>query len=313
MIIWLNLSENRSNKLSSKSFSSKKKRLGSYPYASVVFSITLALFVVGVLGVLLVHSQKLSRLIKENVEVQVYLDKDISDAQRIKVLKRLEQFEFVGKDEEGIPKISFISKEDAAQNFINETGEDFVSFLGENPLRDVYLINIDPDFQTEQGMVDIETTLAGITDVFEVEYVENLVGTINSNISKISLVLIAFAAILVIVVIILINNTIKLALFSQRFLIRSMQLVGATNGFIRRPFLIRSAMHGILAGLIASLLLFLLSEYAYERIDDLILLKDQDLMLVLFAGLLFVGLVLGLASTWRSVNKYLKLTLDELY
>ena len=245
--------------------------------------------------------------------MQVYLDKDISDAQRIKVLKRLEQFEFVGKDEEGIPKISFISKEDAAQNFINETGEDFVSFLGENPLRDVYLINIDPDFQTEQGMVDIETTLAGITDVFEVEYVENLVGTINSNISKISLVLIAFAAILVIVVIILINNTIKLALFSQRFLIRSMQLVGATNGFIRRPFLIRSAMHGILAGLIASLLLFLLSEYAYERIDDLILLKDQDLMLVLFAGLLFVGLVLGLASTWRSVNKYLKLTLDELY
>ena len=313
MIIWLNLSDNRSNKLSNKSLSNKKKRLGSYPYGSVVFSITIALFVVGILGLLVVHSQKLSRLIMENVEVQVYLKKDVSESQRIKVLKTLEQFDFVGKDTDDQPKIEFISKELAAQNFIDETGEDFVEFLGENPLRDVYLINIDPAFQTETGMADIEATLSNITGVFEVEYVENLVRTINSNISKISIVLFAFAAILVIVVIILINNTIKLALFSQRFLIRSMQLVGATSGFIRRPFLLRSAAHGVLGALIACLLLYALSEYAYERIEDLVLLKDTEAMLILFSTLLTSGFILGLLSTWRSVNKYLKLTLDELY
>jgi cell division transport system permease protein len=136
---------------------------------------------------------------------------------------------------------------------------------------------------------------------------------IDLAISKISIVLLAFASILVIVVIILINNTIKLALFSQRFLIRSMQLVGATNGFIRRPFLLRSAAHGVLGALIASLLLYALSEYAYERIDDLVLLKDPEAMLILFSSLLTSGFILGLLSTWRSVNKYLKLTLDELY
>ena len=249
----------------------------------------------------------------ENVEVQVYLKKDVSESQRIKVLKTLEQFDFVGKDTDDQPKIEFISKELAAQNFIDETGEDFVEFLGENPLRDVYLINIDPAFQTETGMADIEATLSNITGVFEVEYVENLVRTINSNISKISIVLFGFAAILVIVVIILINNTIKLALFSQRFLIRSMQLVGATSGFIRRPFLLRSAAHGVLGALIACLLLYALSEYAYERIEDLVLLKDTEAMLILFSTLLTSGFILGLLSTWRSVNKYLKLTLDELY
>lgn len=307
------MSAHRSNQLSNKHNFKKKKRLGAYPYVSVVFSITLALFVVGVLGLLIIHSQKLSKLIKENIEVQVYLKKDISEQQRIKVRKLLEQYEFVAKDDTGAPRISYVSKDEAAKTFIEETGEDFVSFLGENPLRDVYLIHIDPEHQTEDEMRTINETLAGIGGVFEVEYVENLIHAINSNVSKISIVLLAFAAILVLVVIILINNTIKLALFSQRFLIRSMQLVGATSNFIRKPFLIRSVMNGLAGGIIASGLLYLLSEYAYTRIEDLALLKDTEFMLLLFGVLLTLGLILGFFSTLRSINKYLKLTLDELY
>ena len=111
----------------------------------------------------------------------------------------------------------------------------------------------------------------------------------------------------------LINNTIKLALFSQRFLIRSMQLVGATKAFIRRPFLLRSIMHGVLGALIAASLLFMLAEYAYSKVEELALLKDVNLMLILVGTLVLLGAVIGFFSSLRSVNKYLKLSLDELY
>ena len=247
------------------------------------------------------------------MEVQVYLKKDVSDSQRMRILKTLEQFDFVAVDEEGAPRVEFISRDVAASKFIEETGEDFVEFLGENPLRDVYVVNINPDFQTEEGMSSIEASIMNISGVFEVEYVENLVREINRNISRISLILFGFAAILVLVVIILINNTIKLALFSQRFLIRSMQLVGAKKSFIRKPFLRRSSMHGLVAGILASLMLFALTEYAYDKIPDLSILKDMDQMLLLFGSLLILGVILGFFSTLRSVNKYLTLTLDELY
>jgi cell division transport system permease protein len=268
---------------------------------------------VGALGMLAIHSKKLTSIIKENVEVQVFLRKSVTDEQQIRIQKVLEGFDFVAKDENEQPKIKFISKEEGAKVFIEETGEDFVSFLGENPLRDEYILNIAEDYQTEAQMVEIAKTLEGVNGVFEVEYVENLVKTINSNVTKISLVLGGFALILILVVIVLINNTIKLALFSQRFLIRSMQLVGATRSFVRRPFLLRSIFHGILGALIASSLLFMLAEYAYANIEELALLKDTDLMLMLVGILIVLGAFIGLFSSLRSVNKYLKLSLDELY
>lgn len=293
--------------------STKKKRLGAYPYVSVVFSISLALFMIGALGMLAIHSKKLTSIIKENVEVQVFLRKSVTDEQQIRIQKILEGFDFVARDENGTPKISFISKEEGAQAFIEETGEDFVSFLGENPLRDEYILNIAEAYQTEVKMAEISQTLQDVNGVFEVEYVENLVGTINQNVAKISLVLGGFALILVIVVIVLINNTIKLALFSQRFLIRSMQLVGATKAFVRKPFLVRSILHGIMGALIASSLLFMLAEYAYSKVEELALLKDTNLMLMLVGLLIILGAFIGLFSSLRSVNKYLKLSLDELY
>ena len=291
----------------------KKKRLGSYPYVSVVFSTSLALFMIGALGMLAIHSKKLTTLIQENVEMQVYLNKNISEAQQIKIKKLLEGYDFVAKDEDGSARISFISKEEGAETFIAETGEDFVEFLGENPLRDEFIINIDDKHQTESEMASIAKSLEGLSGVFEVEYVENLVQTINQNIGKIAMILGGFAVILIIVVIVLINNTIKLALFSQRFLIRSMQLVGAKSSFIRKPFLIRSVLHGIVGALIASALLIILAEYAYSKVTELLLLKDNDLMIILVGILILLGGFIGFFSSLRSVNKYLKLSLDELY
>jgi cell division transport system permease protein len=291
----------------------KKKRLGSYPYVSVVFSTSLALFMIGALGMLAIHSKKLTTLIQENVEMQVYLNKKISEAQQIKIKKLLEGYDFVAKDEDGSARISFISKEEGAEIFIAETGEDFVDFLGENPLRDEFIINIDDKHQTESEMASIAKSLEELSGVFEVEYVENLVQTINQNIAKISMILGGFAVILIIVVIVLINNTIKLALFSQRFLIRSMQLVGAKSSFIRKPFLFRSVLHGIVGALIASTLLIILAEYAYSKVAELLLLKDNNLMIILVGILILLGGLIGFFSSLRSVNKYLKLSLDELY
>lgn len=280
---------------------------------NVVFSISIALFVIGLLGFLVLHSQKLTRLIKENIEMQVYLKKEVSKSQLNQIRLSLEQADFVSKDVNGIPQILFISKEEAAQNFIAETGEDFATFLGENPLRDVFTINISEGHQTEANMASIKTSILKFPAIFEVIYVNDLIDIINKNIRNIGLILTGFAAILILVVIILINNTIKLALFTQRFLIRSMQLVGATNGFIRRPFLFRSIGHGILSGLFASTALFGISEYAYSKIDDLILLKEVNNLYFLYGILVLLGAFLGLFSSLRSVNKYLKLSLDELY
>lgn len=279
----------------------------------MVFSISIALFIIGLLGQLVLHSKKLTKLIKENIEMQVYLKKEVSKSQLTQIRHALEQAEYVSKDKDGIPKLVFISKEQAAENFISETGEDFASFLGENPLRDAFTIHISESHQTETQMAEIEKSILKFSGVFEVIYVNDLIEIINKNIRNISLILAGFAAILILVVLILINNTIKLALFTQRFLIRSMQLVGATNGFIRRPFIFRSMGHGVLSGLIASLALFGVSEYAYTKIDDLILLKDVNYMYILFGILLLLGALLGLFSSIRSVNKYLKLSLDELY
>ncbi len=290
----------------------KKKKLGSYPYWSVVFSITLALFVIGLFGMLLLHANQLKELIRQNVEIQVYLTKFITENERIKINKTLAGKDFVLLEED-VPQITYISKEEAARQFIEDTGEDFTSFLGENPLRDAYIVKIRSEYHDKDRLSGIKEDIENISGVFEVTYIENLISSINENVTKISLFLAGFAVILLITVIILINNTIKLALFSQRFLIRSMQLVGATAGFIQKPFIYRATLHGVLSGVLASLMLIGLLQYANQEIENLSELQDPQQMLFLFLGLLLVGGIIGLLSTFRSVSKYLKMSLDELY
>ena len=251
----------------------KKKKLGSYPYISVVFSISLALFVIGLFGLLVLHANRLTRIIQENIEIQVYLNRTISENDRIKVQKILANKDYIA-DINGQPQIRFISKEQAAKEFVDKTGENFVQFLGENPLRDAYVIKIKPELYEGKELQKIKLDIERIGGVFEVTYVESLINSINRNIAKISVILVGFAALLVIIVAILINNTIRLALFSQRFLIRSMQLVGATRRFIQKPFLIRSLIHGILGGIFASILLMLILNYANQQIEDLSQLQD---------------------------------------
>jgi cell division transport system permease protein len=290
----------------------KKTKLGSYKFVSVLFSTTLSLFIVGLFGVIVIQAKTLTSIIRENIEIQIFLNTNISEDNSKRIGELLKSQPYVlEKEEEKV--IKYVSREEAAATFLMDTGEDFTKFLDDNPLRDSYTFSIKEEFQTAEQITEIVEEMEALEGVFEVTYMNDLVESINQNLMKVSMVLGAFILILIVTVIMLINNTIRLALYSQRFLIRSMQLVGATKGFIRKPFLTRSFGYGALAGVFASALLLGLIEYAKSNVDGFNLLQNQQLLLLLFAGLIVFGAFLSLFSTLRSVNKYLNMSLDELY
>jgi cell division transport system permease protein len=290
----------------------RKKKLGSYPYISVVFSITLALFSIGVFGTLVIYSKELERVVRDNVKIQVYLKNQLTPVETDQIQTQLKSKRFVKKPTDD-KSIQFISKETAAKQFIKETGEDFKRFLGENPLRNAYLVKIDPAYHDKNSLVKIKAETEKIPGVFQVYYVENVIDSINQNVAKIGLVLMGLVAILLITVVLLINNTVRLALFSQRFIIRSMQLVGAKRWFIQRPFLLQALWHGALAGLLACSLLYALVLLATKKIEDLGLIQNTNRLYLLAGSLLVLGMVVAITSTYRAVGKYLRLSLDELF
>ena len=290
----------------------RKKKLGSYPTLLVVFSITLALVVIGLFGLLLVHAQKLSEVVRENLEVQVYLDRDLPETELLRLQQDLGQQPFVA-ERNGKPQIRFVSKEEGARQLLQSTGEDFRQFLGDNPLRDAYVLKIKPEFTDTVHLRQLNRSISTQRGVFEVQYPQDLFASINNNLTRVSLVLLGFAAVLVLVVVILINNTIKLALFSQRFLIRSMQLVGATRLFIQQPFLRRATWQGLASGVLAALLLVALLQYAYLEVEPLRLLRDDLRLGLLLLGVVVLGVVIGFFSSARAVHKYLQMSLDDLY
>lgn len=288
-----------------------KKKLGGYPATGVVISISLALFVVGLFGLLLMYSQQLEVQVRQNIRMQVYLKSNISETQRLEIKNKLLSLDYVIKEEDRA--LTFISKEEAAKKFIAETGEDFTNFLGENPLRDAYLVSIDPEFHSQEQMEMIKVDIGKMNGVFQVFYVEGLIEAVNDNVTKIGLILAGLILILLLTVSLLINNTLRIALFSQRFLIRSMQLVGAKRWFIQRPFLIRAAGYGLLSGVVASCVIWLLSDYAREKVADLKILHQQDQFMILVAILLLMGVLIAVMSTFFSIRKYLRMSLEELY
>jgi len=284
----------------------RKKKLGSYPTLLVVFSITLALVVIGLFGLLLLHAHKLSEAVRENLEVQVYLDRDLPAPELARLRQDLETTSAVAS-------VRFVSKDEGAKQLLATTGEDFRSFLDDNPLRDAYVLRVRPTGTDTASLRRLGQRLGGLRGVFEVQYPKSLFASINQNLTKVSLLLLGFAAVLVLLVVVLINNTIRLAMFSQRLLIRSMQLVGATRFFIQRPFLARATWQGLASGVLAALVLLSLLQYAYLEIGQLKLLRDDLLIGLLLAAVLGLGTVIGFVSSYWAVNKYLNVSLDELY
>lgn len=290
---------------------SSKKKLGGYPAIGVVISITLSLIVMGIFGLLVIYSQELEQQVRQNIRVQVYLKSNVTETQRLQIENKLIAQDYVSK--ENGPGVVFVSKDDAAKKFIEETGEDFVNFIGENPLRDAYLVSIARKYHSITEIEKIKKEIQAMNGVFQVFYVEGLIESVNSNVTKIGLILLGLITVLLVTVVLLINNTLRIALFSQRFLIRSMQLVGAKKWFILRPFLLRASGYGLLAGLLAASLLWSLSNYAQNQIEDLSILHNQNQFLGLVALLLISGIVVAVLSTFFSIRRYLKMSLDQLY
>jgi len=266
----------------------------------------------GLFGLLFIHSKKLSEFIKEQMEVQVYLENRLSESRIIGIQKTLANKDFT-LVKENEPQIIYIPKEKALENFSLKAGENPEEFLGHNPLRDAYLLKLKPAYQDSLQIMQVKSEIESISGVFEVSYLDNIISDINRNTAKVGLVLLGFFVLLLLTVVILINNTIKLALFSQRFLIRSMQLVGATGNFIQRPFLWRSVGHGFLSGILASVILYALLEYAIFQIPDLNAISDIRNVMILFAALIIIGVSIGFFSTLWAIRKYLKMSLDQLY
>lgn len=286
----------------------KKKRLGSFPFLNVLLSVTVALFVLGLLGALILQAKRLAELVAQNIEVQVFLNSSVDEPERQKIEKII-----AAKNYADANSIRFISKDEAAKELINELGEDFTEILGENPLKDSYVLRIKPGFYDEQKLKKIAADLEKINGVFEVSYPQTITGTINRNIATISFVLSSLALFLTITVVILIHSTIRLALFSQRLLIRSMQLVGATDAFVRRPFVRNAMLIGAAGGLIASGLVYGLLRYFIHQVPEIEMLMDYRLLAILAGSLVLFGMFLCGISCYRAVNKYLYSSLDDLY
>jgi cell division transport system permease protein len=289
----------------------RKKKLGGYPAIGVILSVTLALFVVGLFSMLILYSRQLENQVRQNIRMQVYLRSNLANSQRLQIQNKLMTLPYISKH--AGEKVTYVSKDEAAKKFIAETGEDFTKFIGENPLRDAFLITIDPSYHTREQMEKVKIDIQKMNGVFQVFYVEGVIEAVNDNVTKIGLFLSGLIVLLLLTVALLINNTLRIALFSQRFLIRSMQLVGATKWFIQRPFLYRAAGYGLLGAFISSGILWLITSYAQEKIPDLKALHQPKEFLVLVAVLAVVGIVLSVLSTFVSIQRYLRMSLDELY
>lgn len=290
----------------------KKKKIGSYPNAMIVMSLTAALFLIGFCGLLVIQSKKLVSIIRQNIEVRVFINKEVAKAGQDSVLQVIRSKPFVLKSTE-TQAITFVSKEEAAKEFIEGTKEDFATFLGENPLRDSYRVKIQEDYFEEAKLQLIKKDLEKIKNVYEVVYQEDLADNINRNVTKIYIVLASFALVMLIIIVLLVNNTIKLAIYSQRFLIRSMQLVGATNGFIQKPYVLRGAIQGLIGGVLAGIMLIGLQQLAIRNVEGLAMLQEYDKIVMLVVIVLALGVMIGVASTYQSLARYLRMTLDDLY
>ena len=288
-----------------------KKTFGNFPFISVIFSVTLSLLLLGLFSFFLLSSFNVKNYLESNTEINIYLNKKISPSQIEQIKRTLYTKEYSQTNTEST--LNYVSSEEAAKNFQSEIGEDFVDFLGNNPLRDLIILKINSDYFDLKRLNIIESDILKIPGVYQIEYSKELIDNINKNVANISFVFIGLFLILLIISVIIINNTLRIALFSQRFLIRSMQLVGATANYILRPFILRGMMYGLIAGIISSGMLYVIIEIADRRISNLELVISLEQLGVIFISLIFTGIIMVILSTYSAVSKYLNSTLDELY
>jgi cell division transport system permease protein len=275
-------------------------------YISTIFSIALVLLMLGMLGLILVHAKNLSNYVKENIVLNIIVDEGAKETDILAFQKEL-------NNEASIKQTQYVNKEVAQHNLTKDLGEDFVNFLGYNPLLSTIDVYLKADYANNQNIDALRKKIEKNPIVKEVVYQSSLIDMVNKNISTISLIVLGFAIILLVIAVALINNTIRLAIFSQRFLIKSMQLVGATKNFIRKPFILMAALHGIIASFIAIIILLGLLIYAQKELGEIKILENYTEFGFVFVALLVIGIFITSISTWFAVSRYLRLKLYDLY
>lgn len=282
------------------------KRRRKVSYLPSIISIAMVLFMMGLFGIIMINGNKLSNHLLENFQLTVFFREDATDAEIQAIRKQLEVSEYAKRTE-------YVSKEDAAKQFAAETGQDFVSFLGFNPLLPSVALFVKADYATIESINKIDRTIRAQKAVQDVVYQSNIIDEIQRNIQTIGSILIAITIIFLIIAITLINNTIRLNLYARRFVIKSMQMVGATHWFIIKPFAIKSLLHGLYGGILAILLLLGLLYWTPFWIPDIQALYDKSQFAILFGVVILAGIIISVLSSMLSTNRYLKVKIDDLY
>lgn len=273
---------------------------------TVVISLALVLFMLGLLGLVIINASKLSNHIKENVGFQVVLKDTTTDAELDILKQELSSSPYC-------KKVDYISKDEAAKKLQQDLGEDFISFLGYNPLLSSLDVKLNSDYANVDSLAAFEKSILQRHFVKEVIYHKDMIKQVNENAKVISIYILVFSALLLIVAIALINNTIRLSIYAKRFLIRTMYLVGATQSFIRKPFILKGVRQGIIAGILAGFLLAGFLVFSTRYIPDLLQLQDPNLLAILFGGIVLMGILISGLSAALSVSRYLRLKTDDLY
>lgn len=290
----------------SSNFDSYQKRRLRSSYFSVVLSIALVLFMLGVLGLVLLKSTKVANHFKEEIVLTLYL-KDNVTSDKIGSLQRSLEKESFSR------KIVFTSKEDAAKNYSKDLGEDFVNYLGTNPLKNSIDIYLKADYVAPEKMQTLSKRFEKNAFVFEVSYDKPLVDFLTKNIQKISFWLLVLSAFFGFIAMLLINSSIRLSVYSKRFNIKTMQMVGATKGFIRKPFIWASIRLGMIGAFISLIGLAAVIYYVDKNIPTLELLTDYITLSYLGIGVIVVAFIITWISTYFATQRFLNLKTDQLY
>ncbi len=282
-----------------------RRRVQSSSVTTVV-SLSLVLFMLGLLGLIVLNTNKLSDYVKENIAFQIILSDKATDADIAKLRKTLDASEYAKKTE-------YTTKEDAAAKLKEDLGEDFISFLGFNPLLPSINVNLKAAYANTDSVAWIEKEILQNNKVKELNYQPNLIKMVNENAKNLSLIILVFSVLLLVIALALINNTIRLAIYSQRFLIKTMQLVGATQGFIRKPFILKGMLNGVYGAVISIGMLIGLLYLAARQFPELVMIQDVELLGLLFGLVLLAGTIIAGISTYLAVRKYLRIKADDLY
>ena len=275
-------------------------------YITTTISIALVLFLLGNIGLILLNANRLSTYVKENLGFTILIKDNVRDAEVKKLEKYLAATDYV-------KSVKYVSKDEAAKIMQEELGEDFVNFLGYNPLLASLEVKLYAQYANPEQISKIEREMLNIPEVKEIFYQKNVLSLVHQNIRKISLILGFFSLMMLLIAIALINNTIRLSVYSKRFLIRTMQLVGATHSYIRKPFLLNSIFYGFIGSVIAIFFLAGLIYYSSQELKGFIGFEVLDLIGILFGLVILTGMFISFLSTFFAVNKYLYIKTDKLY